>query len=296
MAAITGTSMVAVGTCICDDKSSSKPLSLAEFTKRLRGPIDKIRKKVNRRTPTLEATVKGTTHELTLSTDVDVDEMSLLIFWSQVLSGEVSITTENRGGVRVHSLVAGDRRSSLVLNRSGSVCTASLFKEDGFTRDDVEYIVKGFDSAVSAPPAAPPAGRLSVDGFNDIFSQQFSVPFRGPGEESLESKGSSAPGSDPIKTLASLGVTVFDRQTGGPDAALDWDCLAGYSAIKDLIEETVVLAVTHPEVFDSVARSTRVVFESNRPKAVLLEGPPGTGRHSVALKLCTIQLIFYYML
>ena len=39
----------------------------------------------------------------------------------------------------------------------------------------------------------------------------------------------------------------------------------------------MILALQHPEVYDDIARKTRVRFESNRPRAVLFEGPPGTG-------------------
>lgn len=41
------------------------------------------------------------------------------------------------------------------------------------------------------------------------------------------------------------------------------------------IEDTVLLALHNPEVYDNIARETRQKFESNRPRAVLFEGPPG---------------------
>jgi SpoVK/Ycf46/Vps4 family AAA+-type ATPase len=37
----------------------------------------------------------------------------------------------------------------------------------------------------------------------------------------------------------------------------------------------VLLALKRPEVYDSIARGTRRRFESNRPRAILFEGPPG---------------------
>ena len=39
-----------------------------------------------------------------------------------------------------------------------------------------------------------------------------------------------------------------------------------------------LLTCGYPDIYDRIARNTRVSFESNRPKAVLLEGPPGTGK------------------
>ena len=37
----------------------------------------------------------------------------------------------------------------------------------------------------------------------------------------------------------------------------------------------VLLALKRPEVYDNIARGTRRKFESNRPRAILFEGPPG---------------------
>lgn len=41
------------------------------------------------------------------------------------------------------------------------------------------------------------------------------------------------------------------------------------------IEDTILLALLSPETYDDIARGTRCKFESNRPRAVLFEGPPG---------------------
>jgi SpoVK/Ycf46/Vps4 family AAA+-type ATPase len=42
------------------------------------------------------------------------------------------------------------------------------------------------------------------------------------------------------------------------------------------------LALSFPEVYDEISRHTRVKNEPNRPKAVLFEGPPGTGKTTSA--------------
>jgi hypothetical protein len=41
------------------------------------------------------------------------------------------------------------------------------------------------------------------------------------------------------------------------------------------IEDTILLALHSPEVYDDIARGTRRKFESNKPRAVLFDGPPG---------------------
>ncbi len=63
---------------------------------------------------------------------------------------------------------------------------------------------------------------------------------------------------------------------------VDWGLLAGYEQQKAAIEDTLLLALQHPDVFDDVARGTRKHFASNRPRAVLFEGPPGCGKTTSA--------------
>lgn len=86
-------------------------------------------------------------------------------------------------------------------------------------------------------------------------------------------------------TLEAMGVKVYglDSVTGKSDReVISWDNIAGYHEQKREIEDTILLALRRPEIYDSIARGTRRKFESNRPRAVLFEGPPGTGKTSSA--------------
>ncbi len=56
----------------------------------------------------------------------------------------------------------------------------------------------------------------------------------------------------------------------------------GYEQQKAAIEENVLLALMHADVYDEVARGTRRKFAPNRPRAVLFEGPPGCGKTTSA--------------
>ncbi|GJW88603.1 ribonuclease H-like domain-containing protein [Tanacetum coccineum] len=49
--------------------------------------------------------------------------------------------------------------------------------------------------------------------------------------------------------------------------------IAGLEGMGD-IEDTILLALQSPEVYDEIARRTRCKFETNRPRVVLFEGPP----------------------
>ncbi|KAF8409613.1 hypothetical protein HHK36_005691 [Tetracentron sinense] len=88
-----------------------------------------------------------------------------------------------------------------------------------------------------------------------------------------------------VATLEGMGVKVFGLN--GPHVVssnneISWDNIAGYDQQKREIEDTILLALQSPEVYDDIARGTRRKFESNRPRAVLFEGPPGTGKTSCA--------------
>lgn len=64
--------------------------------------------------------------------------------------------------------------------------------------------------------------------------------------------------------------------------ALTWDYLAGYDKVKRDIEDTCLLALTHGDVYDQITAVTRMRNETNRPKCVLFEGPPGCGKTTSA--------------
>lgn len=88
-----------------------------------------------------------------------------------------------------------------------------------------------------------------------------------------------------ITSLQSMGVRIYGIDEPPVDVEskkLSWDNIAGYEKQKREIEDTILLALHSPEVYDDIARGTRRKFESNRPRAVLFEGPPGTGKTSCA--------------
>mmetsp|Transcript_9715 Transcript_9715/g.10220 ORF Transcript_9715/g.10220 Transcript_9715/m.10220 type:complete len:311 (-) Transcript_9715:40-972(-) len=76
-----------------------------------------------------------------------------------------------------------------------------------------------------------------------------------------------------------MGVNVYTApDASSPIPPLTWESLAGYQHVKKEIKNTILTPLLHPEVYDNIAKHTRESFETNRPKAVLLEGPPGTGK------------------
>ncbi|KAG2684373.1 hypothetical protein I3760_10G073900 [Carya illinoinensis] len=88
-----------------------------------------------------------------------------------------------------------------------------------------------------------------------------------------------------VASLESMGVRIYglnEARGYSSNCEISWDAIAGYDQQKREIEDTILLALHSPEVYDDIARGTRRKFESNRPRAVLFEGPPGTGKTSCA--------------
>lgn len=84
------------------------------------------------------------------------------------------------------------------------------------------------------------------------------------------------------RRLESMGCQVFFPHPDRKSGHVDWGTLAGYEVQKKAIEENLLLPLQKPDVYDGLAKKTRAHYSSNRPRAVLFTGPPGTGKTSSA--------------
>lgn len=251
---------------------------------------NKIRKILGNNGPEIQIRVEGKgkeeVHVLEISNYDEQNIWNILSKWIPVLGNgtvELHSIVAMPGGGQVISFVSSQGKSSLVVTAAPGGTRVSLFKDKGFTGNDLDGVLNGYAEALSGSwqkQRRHDSFGHSHDSLEDFVQNFLQRPqLEGdtlPSPPTQQGEGHSA---DPLAALEGLGVTVYTGREGGVDAYLTWEALAGYNSVKQEIKDSVLTPLLHPEVYDTITKYTREApMESNRPKAVLLEGPPGTGK------------------
>ncbi|KAH8740460.1 CDC48 like AAA ATPase [Cryptosporidium ryanae] len=89
--------------------------------------------------------------------------------------------------------------------------------------------------------------------------------------------------SNIISGLEDLGVKVYVNKPNDVVHNDPWNSICGYEDVKKQIEEHILLHFKHPEILEKIINGTRMKNDSNnRPRLILFEGPPGTGKTTSA--------------
>ncbi|CAH0493123.1 unnamed protein product [Peronospora farinosa] len=181
-----------------------------------------------------------------------------------------SSLVESNDQPAVTYLYANGSGSFHFLRDTSSVQAPSKFvfyKDEFLTQREIDAVVSAYKEIYS------PANVAAF--FRHNLEQRRKNALVGRGRNPTTSTATDSK-EEAIQELQSLGIDVFEPTPN--ENSLTWDSLAGYENVKLEIEDTVVLALQNPELYERIAQKTRCRYESNRPRAVLFEGPPGTGK------------------
>ena len=115
---------------------------------------------------------------------------------------------------------------------------------------------------------------------------------RSPQQGEEEADSAVVHGDDVPPELADLPCEVYTRDSHVTDG-VDWSALAGYPAVRQAVEENILLPRAHPEVFAQVEGAARGGGKARTAKdgsplsthlsgCYLFCGPPGTGKTTTA--------------
>ena len=143
----------------------------------------------------------------------------------------------------------------------------SIEKSNDFTDCDIDMLLDAYEAAFK------PNFKVKTPKSSNTQQSKSFINFINP---ALQTQNTS---TDPIEVLLKNGVMIFQ-----PDSKsdLDFTDLAGYEEEKRIIEDSIMLGLTHGDIYDQITSQTRVKFISNRPRAILFEGPPGCGKTTSA--------------
>lgn len=296
---ILGVGMLDIGCADADESSAKAPQSsessptyvdLEETAKKERRRLEESLRSKGLHYgayPRFTVAVKGQRIAIKFQIPATCDTQQLIANLTSNLGRKV----DERGGFEMAVRVWSSKiawQMTLSQPKAQNECVENKDPQADTTPDEKELFVTIFRSLITADRPEiefMKQGSLSPSELEALVSA-LQLAGAKPGQSKNAGNSAASPSKNKsVTSLEAMGVRVFgleETQEGQKTTDISWDAIAGYDQQKREIEDTILLALHSPEVYDDIARGTRRKYESNRPRAVLFEGPPGTGKTSCA--------------
>ena len=288
MAAAIGTATVGYDTA-CADKPKSKStgkkgrLTFQETVDYMKPKLNPIRESLQKEgyyAPYLEV------KDITSGKDTQAVRISIALSslyglgqWMSLLSAPMFLVSDHEASGsptrEIDRLEFDDSSKTNVYMESFPNPRLSIRRNNGFTAKELDTVLESYEKICksSQKSSNSVANQMKVLPFSEMLngSQFDSGPLQ---FENRSDKGAPDSPDKICEELEKLGVTVFQP---GANTELSWSRLAGYESVKKEITDTVLNYLKYPDIYNNIVMGTREHYEPNRPRAILLEGPPGTG-------------------
>ena len=170
-------------------------------------------------------------------------------------------------------------KSTVVYMENHPYPRLTVSRDGGFRQADLDILLNSYEGicvrAQKGSSLDSEFGSFKMIPFSAMFDgEKMDKSFQFPRAGECAPPVATSP-EQCIADLNKLGIKVIPPDERDPEK--QWKQLAGYDSVKEEITDTVLNYLLHPDVYDSITQGTRQKMDTNRPRAILFEGPPGTG-------------------
>ena len=163
------------------------------------------------------------------------------------------VSGEKSGDDVLMEAIVDDRTSFILIkNQTSGAVRLQVYTENIPDSQQMAYVVNAYDAAWGAKTSTNNGwGRILQD--SQFFNLNSGVNFNTLNSKSHSQQKTTI--NNVKQQLESLGVSVYEKTS--KTTRNDWSDLAGYEHVKRDVDDTVLLALKHPEEYTNIAKKNQ---------------------------------------